>query len=85
MDLVLIEWVDAHSSDEGWTELEDLHRGPMHCGSVGWLVGKKDGMTTIVSNLAGIKGSLPRPQGSAAMTIPTAWIKKLTVLRRHKK
>lgn len=82
--LVLIEWVDSHSSTQGWQsvrEITDLLDGPSPCKSVGWLVSEKGGVKVLVPHISNdIDGVAPYGRGEIA--IPNKCITKLTVLRR---
>lgn len=81
MKLVLIEWVDSHSSRE-WKNLDDhlCCAEVLHCRSVGWLISDTKKGKMIVSSLAGEKDNVI-VQGCNSMFIPARAITKVTVLR----
>ena len=83
MKLVLIEWLDSHSG-RGWQEMPALERAaiPLYCRSVGWLVLKKKNCMVLVPHMAGEKNGNTMLQGCGDLTIPTAAIVKMTVLRK---
>lgn len=84
MQLVLIEWIDAHGRD-GWRALEDIQQScrPLNCRSVGWLVAKKNGMTLLTPSLSGTDNNKIVTNGDGHMAIPNVCIKKITVLRKN--
>lgn len=83
MKLVLIEWLDSHSG-RGWQTTEQLERGaePLYCRSVGWLVAERRDCKVIVPHIAGEKNGNIMLQGCGDLTIPTAAIARVTVLRK---
>jgi len=83
MKLVLIEWLDSHSG-RGWQDVERLERAaePLHCRSVGWLLVDGKNCKVIVPHISGEKNGNTILQGCGDLTIPTAAITKLTVLRK---
>ena len=82
MKLVLIEWLDSHSG-RGWQDTERIKQAaePLYCRSVGWLIVDKKDCKVIVPHLAGEKNGETALQGCGDLTIPTAAIVRLTVLR----
>jgi hypothetical protein len=85
MKLVLIEWLDSHSGRGGWTDRNQFSgvATPLYCRSVGWLMENRKDCKVIVPHLAGEKNSGIVIQGCGDLTIPTAAITKVTVLRKR--
>jgi len=83
MKLVLIEWVDSHAG-RGWQDIEAVERAavPLYCRSVGWLARETKTCKVIVPHISGEKNGNSVLQGCGDLTIPTAAIEKVTVLRR---
>ncbi|MGE3154747.1 MAG: hypothetical protein AB7G48_19445 [Nitrospiraceae bacterium] len=83
MKLVLIEWLDSHAG-RGWQTTEQIERAaePLYCRSVGWLVADRKDCKVLVPHMAGEKNGEIMLQGCGDLTIPTASIEKITVLRR---
>lgn len=79
MDLVLIDWVDAHGFN-GWNKIEEVRENNklFPCKSVGWLIAKSKDSVTVASHIGGhnVDGD---------MSIPRRAITKMTVLRKAKK
>ena len=73
MRLVLVEWLDAFSTDD-WTKINRLVLAPDRekslCLTVGWLVHDGAEFKTVVS-------SLGHKDGSGSMTIPTGCILRI--------
>mgnify|MGYP001583986602 CR=1 FL=1 len=73
MRLVLIEWLDAFSTDE-WTKIKKLTLEPKRdksiCKTVGWLVHDGTDFLTVVS-------SLGHNDGAGAMTIPNGCVVRI--------
>ncbi len=84
MKLVLIEWVDSHSS-RGWQTFEELELmdEPLKCRSVGWLFYDGKDCKVIVPHIAGEKNANIAHQGNGDLSIPTKAIIKTTVLRKN--
>lgn len=84
--LVLIEWVDSHSG-RGWQPFERFAEvaEPLYCQSVGWLVNENDACKVLVPHVGGEKNGDQMLQGCGDITIPTASIRKVTVLRREER
>lgn len=84
MKLVLIEWWDSHSS-RGWRPLSDIAKDcePLACHSVGWLLSRKNGHTTIVPHLSAKDQRNVETCGSGHLTIPNKAIRKTTKLRKR--
>jgi len=82
MKLVLIEWVDAHTTG-GWNDLDELEEScePLHCRSVGWLLCKKNNYVVVVPHMSGEKNGDIKINGRGHLAIPTKTIQKMTVLR----
>lgn len=82
MKLVLVEWVDSHSS-RGWQTMETLERAaePLFCQSVGWLVSENKDCKVIVPHIGGERNGDQMMQGCGDLTIPAKAITKMTVLR----
>lgn len=70
MRLVLVEWMDAFSTDD-WTKMVDLRQEPDKskslCRTVGWLAHDGAEFKTVVS-------TMDFEDGSGTMSIPTACI-----------
>lgn len=83
MNLVLIEWIDSHSSDT-WRPIDTFEEraAPLPCRTVGWLVHKSKTMTVIVNSLAG--GGDLQMNACGEMAIPNVCIQRVSVLRREK-
>jgi len=83
MKLVLVEWIDSHSS-RGWQDLDVLKKSaePLYCRSVGWLLSETKQYKVIVPHMTGENRWNKLLQGCGDIAIPTAAIVKLTVLRR---
>jgi hypothetical protein len=83
MKLVLIEWIDTHTSGKGWQTFEQFEESaePMHCRSVGWLVQDKPNCKVIVPHLAGEKNKDMVVQGRGELYIPTKAIIKIIKLK----
>lgn len=83
MKLVLIEWLDSHSG-RGWQDMEAVEHAavPLYCRSVGWLARETKDCKVIVPHISGEKNGNSVLQGCGDLTIPTAAIEKITVLRR---
>lgn len=73
--LVLITWLDSHYV-AGW-HTEDAATKPSHCRSVGWLIHDGTKAKTIAAHITDEEP----PQRCGEMTIPTASIVKIQVLR----
>lgn len=84
MKLVLVEWLDSHSG-RGWQTTEQLQQSaiPLYCRSVGWLVAEREDCKIIVPHIAGEKNGDMMLQGCGDLTIPTACIERVTVLRKR--
>jgi hypothetical protein len=83
MKLVLVEWLDSHAG-RGWQDIESVERAavPLYCRSVGWLVRETKDCKVLVPHISGEKNGTTVLQGCGDLTIPTAAIEKITVLRR---
>lgn len=83
MQLVLIEWKDAHGKD-GWASLDKLREScrPLRIRSVGWLIAKQNGYTLLTAALSGEKDNVI-VNGDGHMAIPNCDIQKTTVLRKN--
>jgi len=83
MDLVVVEWIDAHSG-KGWQDLHEIqdHIGPLYCRSVGWVVAKTAKYLMIVPHLSGERNGNVTVCGSGDLAIPISTIVKKTVLRK---
>jgi hypothetical protein len=82
MKLVLVEWLDSHSGT-GWQPLHSL-RDDTHavrCRSVGWLLNRRNGHTTIVPHISGEQDGVV-PYGSGEKTIPDKAIVRIKVLAK---
>lgn len=85
MNLVVLEWIDAHSRNQ-WTRIDEI-RGdgtPLRCRSVGWELRRDKGTaghTTLCSSLSGEKNEGLVVFGSGDITIPNRCITKRTVIR----
>ena len=77
--LVLIEWVDSHAG-RGWRSFDEFQEiaKPLYCRSVGWLVVDNEECKLVVPHISG-----EMLQGCGDLVIPTAAIKKTTVLRKR--
>jgi hypothetical protein len=86
MDLLLIEWVDAHSG-KGWQELEDMRErnGPLHCRSVGWLISQNQEYVTIAAHLSGERNENVVICGCGDLAIPRRCIVTIKVLHKGRK
>ena len=84
MKLVLVEWLDSHSSPRNdWQDLSCL-RGAntaVRCRSVGWLVADGNGHKTLVPHLSGDRDGIA-PYGKGELTIPDCAITRVKVLMR---
>lgn len=82
--LVLIDWIDSHSSHQGWNPIEELEEStaPLPCRSVGWIVSRANGVTTIVPHISG--GDDLKEFGRGELTIPDLAIVKITDLKAGK-
>jgi hypothetical protein len=83
MPLMLIEWIDSHSSaGGGWSQLDDLKTAaiPMYCRSVGWLVAKENSHIVLVPHLCGASEENPDHCGKGELTIPMRCITRMTML-----
>lgn len=85
-DLVLVEWLDSHSSS-GWFSIDDLKNqcGEVHCSSSGWLLHKQNGYTLIVPHLVRDLETDEPISGRGYLAIPTKAMTKTTILRKGKK
>jgi hypothetical protein len=83
MKLVMVEWLDSHAG-RGWQDAERFQQvaRPLHCRSVGWVVAENKECTVLVPHIAGERNGEIMVQGCGDLTIPTAAITKLTVLRK---
>ena len=84
MELVLVEWVDSHSSPGGWLFIDDIidREDNLYCRSVGWIVKETEELITLVPHIAGeVNGNL-RLSGRGDLTIPCIAITKMVVLRK---
>jgi len=85
MDLVLVEWLDAHSG-RGWQTIEQLESAaePLRCRSVGWLVRRTRECVVIASHISGAEqaeqGATISGQGD--MMIPRVAITRIRKLRQ---
>lgn len=75
--LVLVEWLDAQSQQDGWAPIGSLQPHLPSILSVGWLVAESREAITLVMNVGGIDV----PMGSNDITIPRGMVKKVCVLR----
>ena len=73
--LVLITWLDSHYV-AGW-HTEEAATEPSYCRSVGWLVHDGEKAKTIAAHITNDE----TPQRCGELTIPTAAIIKIRVLR----
>ena len=80
--LVLVEWLDSHSG-RGWRDFDAFQEAaePLYCRSVGWMAVDAKDCKIIVPHIAGERNGDWMLQGCGDLTIPTAAIKKITVLR----
>jgi hypothetical protein len=80
--LVLIEWIDSHSSDR-WEPLWKYEErcDPLHCRTVGWVVAQRKGMVLVVSSLAGERNGDLVVNGCGEMAIPKRCVVKMKVLK----
>lgn len=84
MRLVLIEWVDAHSTD-AWKDLEQIDTSPWRVQTIGWLIEDDGKQRTVVMNLS-TKGEESKPSvGCMSMTIPTACITRMRTIAVDKR
>ena len=86
MKLVLVEWVDSHSSSNaGWRRLADIADDggeATRCRSVGWLVSDSGDCKVIVPHLSGDTQKSTVPYGRGELTIPNKAIVSLCVLQK---
>lgn len=82
MKLVLVEWLDSHAGS-GWQPLDSIRQDchAVRCRSVGWLLSRKNGHTTIVPHISGENDGVV-PYGSGEKTIPNRAITRMRVLAR---
>ena len=82
--LVLVEWIDPHSTDNNWKPIEDICEStdPLHCRSVGWIVKRAKGCITLVPHISGEANGNIVQNGFGELTLPRRVIRKITVLRR---
>lgn len=82
--LVLIEWQDAHSLDEGWTSQEEMEKlaasEEFWVQSVGWIYKETDKYYLIVSNVVP-KGHFIDAGYLNVMKIPKGWVRKVHRLK----
>lgn len=71
--LLVIEWVDSHATN-GWRPLDDIACEPLHCRSVGWLVGETDQMVVLVASISGEKNGDITLFGCGEIAIPKSAI-----------
>lgn len=83
MKLVMIDWVDSHSSG-GWKPLPEIEKDcePLLCRSVGWLLCEKNEHVVLVPHLSGMddEDSVTLTCGSGYKIIPVVAIKDRKVL-----
>lgn len=84
--LVLVRWHDS-ASGTGWRDVEtitDEAEAEYLCATVGWLVLRQARQITVVQSLGGL-GACPsvRKQADARMSIPTACVDSIQMLRTH--
>ena len=73
--LVLVEWWDSHYT-QGW-KTDDPSEEPLRCCSVGWLLHEGERAKTIAAHMTDEEV----PQRNGEMTIPSASIIRVEVLR----
>lgn len=81
MKLVLIEWMDSHSTgDKAWQRIDEVREScrPMINSSVGWLVSETNGQKQLVSSLMGFNKTFC----GGDIVIPNKCVVKMTVLRK---
>lgn len=87
MKLVPIEWVDSHSG-RGCHNVKQIEQGGrtsllFYCRSVEWLVSERNNFNVLVPHIGGEKNGDVFFQGCGYITIPTASIVKMKVLRQR--
>jgi len=80
--LVLVTWLDAAHSEVGWLDDDRVAQfsksiTEMECQSVGWLVGRRDGIVVLRSSKAEGEGE----HTMGVMKIPAGSVKAVEVLR----
>lgn len=87
MNLVLVEWIDAHSSGNRWSHVEDLKHDcrPYNCKTVGYLISKKNGYIQLAGTVACSDDNEWDEKATGNMAIPIKCIRKTTILRRGRK
>lgn len=80
MKLVMIDWIDSHTNSR-WQDVDNAKAGctPMRCQSVGWLLVRKEGHTTIAGSTA-LMSDWHKPDVDRILTIPDVAIKRLRVI-----
>jgi len=80
--LMLIEWVDSHSS-RGWQDINTIEEKaiPLYCRSVGWLIKETGHCKVIVPHISGEENRDIMLQGCGDMVIPTKAIMKVSILK----
>jgi len=83
MKLLMIEWVDSHSS-RGWQDFETIENSAeaLYCQSVGWLAAENKDVVSLVPHIAGERNGNQKLQGCGDLTIPKRAIIKTTVLKK---
>lgn len=82
--LVLVEWIDSHSTPGGWRWLDEMGSDDtMKCRSVGWLLQKGTNLT-IVPHISG-DGETLRENGRGEITIPMRAVIRITNLQTPKR
>ena len=84
MKLVLVEWVDSHSSRDTWTGLDELKGKTrhLHCRTVGWIIEKNKQVLMLASSFSSSERNGEPAHASGDMAIPIEAIKKITILRK---
>lgn len=74
--LVRVEWQDAESDSDGWTDIRQITDSPTRkVVSIGWLIKKEPTRLVLASDLG-----MNDTDCGRRLTIPRAWVDKLTTL-----